>query len=72
LAQTMDVLVDLEALTDTEIGAVIARSQELLYNRAVERMREATARQKEVQKNNQVLLKSAGVKLRAAKKKERK
>jgi hypothetical protein len=68
----MDVLVDLEALTDTEIGAVIARSQELLYNRAVERMREATARQKEVQKNNQVLLKSAGVKLRAAKKKERK
>lgn len=68
----MEVLTDLEALTDAELGAVIARSQEVIYKRAVERLQEATAKQKEVQKSNQILLKSAGVKVRSAKKKERK
>lgn len=72
MAQTMEVLTDLEALTDTELGAVIARSQEIIYNRAVERMKEANANAKEVQKNNKALLKSAGVRVRSAKKKERK
>jgi hypothetical protein len=55
LPQTIELLTDLEALTDTELGAVIARSNELLNERDERRKKEAIAQSKE-------LLKAAGIK----------
>lgn len=65
MAQTMEVLTDLEALTDTELGAVIARSNELLQQRDSERKKNALSEAKR-------LLKAAGVNAKIGKKKERK
>jgi hypothetical protein len=65
LAQTMEVLTDLEALTDTELGAVIARSNELLQQRDSERKKNALSEAKR-------LLKAAGISAKIGKKKERK
>lgn len=53
--KTMELLTDLEALTDVELGAVIARSNELLNERDEKRKKEAIAQSKE-------LLKAAGIK----------
>jgi hypothetical protein len=70
LAQTMDVLVDLEALTDTEIGAVIARSRELLQERYQKRKQDEEKRAREEDERLQQLL---GLSAKAGRKrKERK
>jgi hypothetical protein len=70
LAQTMDVLVDLEALTDTEIGAVIARSREILQERYQKRKQDEEKRAREEDERLQQLL---GLSTKAGrKKKERK
>jgi hypothetical protein len=66
----MDVLVDLEALTDTEIGAVIARSREILQERYQKRKQDEEKRAREEDERLQQLL---GLSTKAGrKKKERK
>jgi hypothetical protein len=70
LAQTMEVLTDLEALTDTEIGAVIARSREILQERYQKRKQDEEKRAREEDERLQQLL---GLSAKAGrKKKERK
>jgi hypothetical protein len=56
LAQTMEVLTDLEALTDTEIGAVIARSREILQERYQKRKQDEEKRAREEDERLQQLL----------------
>jgi bifunctional DNase/RNase len=55
------VLSSLSSLGDQVLQEVIAKAQENLYNRAIERQKKANAEAKAVQKSNQALLKSAGV-----------
>ena len=55
------VLSSLGSLGDQVLQEVIAKAQENLYNRAIERQKKANAEAKAVQKSNQALLKSAGV-----------
>jgi hypothetical protein len=70
LPQTMEVLTDLEALTDTEIGAVIARSREILQERYQKRKQDEEKRAREEDERLQQLL---GLSAKAGrKKKERK
>jgi hypothetical protein len=70
LPQTMEVLTDLEALTDTEIGAVIARSREILQERYQKRKQDEEKRAREEDERLQQLL---GLSTKAGrKKKERK
>jgi hypothetical protein len=66
----MEVLTDLEALTDTEIGAVIARSREILQERYQKRKQDEEKRAREEDERLQQLL---GLSAKAGrKKKERK
>jgi hypothetical protein len=70
MPQTMEVLTDLEALTDTEIGAVIARSREILQERYQKRKQDEEKRAREEDERLQQLL---GLSAKAGrKKKERK
>jgi hypothetical protein len=70
LGQTMEVLTDLEALTDTEIGAVIARSREILQERYQKRKQDEEKRAREEDERLQQLL---GLSAKAGRKrKERK
>jgi hypothetical protein len=61
---------ELDLLDDPELQGVITRSQELLYNRALIRAREANANAKAVEKKNKSLLKSAGVTVHRKQKRE--
>jgi len=64
------ILANITSLADPALQEVIAKAQEEIYNRAIQRQKKANADAKAVEKSNQAILKQAGVNvLRKAKRK---
>jgi len=64
------VLSSLSSLGDQALQEVIAKSQEEIYNRAIQRQKKANEDAKAVEKKNKSLLKSAGVTVHRKQKRE--